>query len=534
MDDRNRSSSKLLDRISICRKIIGIFSLVLCATVGLGAFSLQRLDAVNLAAADLRNYWLPATSALDTMAEASQRFRSAQAGVLLTISEERRRASRGVMADELARFDAAHAAYERMATPGEERQKADAFTAAWREYLALSKTFDAMVNAGDMAHATAFYSNDLSNALKTMCGTLEADVGFNLKGGQQAADHGAALARSAHRWILIVLGAMAALCIGIGWSMVRGISTPIGGMTEAMRRVAGGDMATPNPGTDRGDEIGGMAGAVQVFKDNMIRAAELSSAEEARAATERRAGRLDDLLRGFETKIGSLVGVLSNASAELEATAQSMSSTATQTNDRALAVTSAAEQANAGAQTVAAAAEELTASIGEISRQVVRSSRITEQAVNGARRSDTVVRALADSAQKIGDVVVLINNIEYRETNQPAGAERHHQGRACQRCRQGLRRGGLRSEKPGAADRQGDRGNRHSNRPDPGGHRRGGAGDHRHHRDYRRGERDHHHHRLRRGTARGGDCRDCAQCAANRGQHAGGDREYRRRQPGCQ
>ena len=404
--------AKFLRRISIRRKIIGIFSLVLCATVGLGAFSLQRLDAVNLAAGDLRNHWLPASNALGTMAEASQRYRSAQAGLLLTVSELRRNSSRGVMTTELARFNFARGAYERMALPGEEREKAEAFTAAWQKYLTLSKTFDTMLAAGDMEHATAFYSNELSDALQTMRSALVADINLNLKGGQEAADIGEALGRSANRWILIVLGAMAALCIAIGWSMVRTISAPIGGMTEAMRRLAGGDMETPIPGTHRGDEIGGMAGAVQVFKDNMIRAAELSSAEEAgRAAAEQRAERLDELLRGFETKIGSLVGVLSNASAAMEATAQSMSSTATHTNDRALAVTSAAEEANAGVQTVAAAAEELTSSIGEISRQVVQSSRITEQAVSDARRTDTVVRALADSAQKIGDVVVLINNI---------------------------------------------------------------------------------------------------------------------------
>jgi len=62
-------------------------------------------------------------------------------------------------------------------------------------------------------------------------------------------------------------------------------------------------------------------------------------------------------------------------------------------------------------QTVASAAEQLTASISEISRQVLQSSRITERAVADARRTDTVVRALSDGAQKIGDVVGLITSI---------------------------------------------------------------------------------------------------------------------------
>ncbi len=113
----------------------------------------------------------------------------------------------------------------------------------------------------------------------------------------------------------------------------------------------------------------------------------------------------------FEAKVGTLVSMLSSGATELQATAQSMSATATQTNQQATTVAAAAEEASAGVQTVAAAAEELTSSIHEISRQVAQSAKITEKAVEDARRTDTTVRALADGAQKIGDVVQLITNI---------------------------------------------------------------------------------------------------------------------------
>jgi methyl-accepting chemotaxis protein len=113
----------------------------------------------------------------------------------------------------------------------------------------------------------------------------------------------------------------------------------------------------------------------------------------------------------FEAKVGSLVSMLSSGATELQATAQSMSATATQTNQQATTVAAAAEEASAGVQTVAAAAEELTSSIHEIGRQVAQSAKITAKAVEDARRTDTIVRALADGAQKIGDVVQLITNI---------------------------------------------------------------------------------------------------------------------------
>lgn len=113
----------------------------------------------------------------------------------------------------------------------------------------------------------------------------------------------------------------------------------------------------------------------------------------------------------FEAKVGSLVSMLSSSATELQATAQSMSVTATQTNQQAITVTAATEEASASVQTVAAATEELTASIHEISRQMAQSAKITGKAVESARRTDIVVRTLAVSAQKIGDVVKIISGI---------------------------------------------------------------------------------------------------------------------------
>ena len=120
---------------------------------------------------------------------------------------------------------------------------------------------------------------------------------------------------------------------------------------------------------------------------------------------------MNETADAFEAQVGSLVSKLSNGATTLQATASSMSVTAAQTNRQATTVSIAAGDASAGVQTVAAAAEELTASIHEISRQVAQSAKITGKAVEDARRTDAIVRALADGAQKIGDVVQLITGI---------------------------------------------------------------------------------------------------------------------------
>ena len=130
----------------------------------------------------------------------------------------------------------------------------------------------------------------------------------------------------------------------------------------------------------------------------------------AAAAAEQKAA-LSSLATQFETNIGSMVAMLSGNAAGLQDTAQSMSATALQTNDMASLVAASAEEASRGVHTVAAAADELSASIHEINRQVSHSTRITEQAVASANHTDAIVRALADGAQRIGQVVDLITGI---------------------------------------------------------------------------------------------------------------------------
>jgi methyl-accepting chemotaxis protein len=208
-------------------------------------------------------------------------------------------------------------------------------------------------------------------------------------------------------------GGIIAVTILVAWLIDRDITGSLGGLKTAMDRLAKGELMTVIPGTDRQDEVGGMAAAVLVFKDSMAEAEQLRAArEEARllAATAQKAA-LNGMADVFESTIGRLVGMLSSAFTQLEATARSMTSTAQQSNQQAAVVTSAAEEASGGLQTVAAAAEELSASISEINRQVAQSSNITGKAVDDARRTDAIVHALADGAEKIGAVVGLITNI---------------------------------------------------------------------------------------------------------------------------
>ncbi len=214
-------------------------------------------------------------------------------------------------------------------------------------------------------------------------------------------------------WLAAAGGAILLVTLVAAWLINRDITGSSGRLTQAMERLAKGDLAVAIPGSDRRDEIGAMASAVQVFKASMAETERLRTEQEdlQRQAAEEQKAALNRMADGFESKIGRLVGVLSKSSAALESTAQSMTGTADESKQQSGAVATAAEKASTGLQTVASAAEELTASIGEISRQVAQSSQISGKAVNDAKRTDAIVRALAEGAEKIGTVVGLITNI---------------------------------------------------------------------------------------------------------------------------
>jgi len=211
-------------------------------------------------------------------------------------------------------------------------------------------------------------------------------------------------------WVLLGVG------IGIAATVIyltnRSIVPPILRMVSAMGQLAGGDHGAEIPATGNKDEIGQMARAVLVFKENMIRASELA-AKEAAAIQERmaRAARVNQLTDQFDADILMVLKAVSSASTELQSTATAMTSIAEETSNQATAVAAASEEASTNVQTVAAASEELTSSVTEISRQVAQSAAVAHKAVAEANRTNETVQGLSRDAANIGDVVKLISDI---------------------------------------------------------------------------------------------------------------------------
>ena len=211
--------------------------------------------------------------------------------------------------------------------------------------------------------------------------------------------------------MLSIAAVVLALIAGLALLINRGVR-PVAAMTVAMRRLAGGDTDITIPAQGQRDEIGAMAAAVAVFRDNALSRARLEAEQAAQqAARERRTAALEELIRSFDRSVGGVLGGVASAALELGGTAEGMASLAEQTNRQAALSAAAAGQTSANVQTVAAATEEMAASSQEIGRQVGRSTGIAGQAALEAREATASVRGLADATGRISEVVGLIQSI---------------------------------------------------------------------------------------------------------------------------
>jgi methyl-accepting chemotaxis protein len=190
------------------------------------------------------------------------------------------------------------------------------------------------------------------------------------------------------------------------------VSRPLGEVVHALNRLAEGDTSVEVHVRSR-DEIGQVSLAFQTFKERTIEMKRMEAEkieQEKRAEEEKRQATLamaDDL----ENSVKGVVDGVASAATQMDMTAKNMSAAAEQTSQQATAVASASEEASVSVQTVATAAEELSKSIQEISRQISQTSQATQAAGTRAQDTSETVRKLAQGAQRIGDVVSLINDI---------------------------------------------------------------------------------------------------------------------------
>ena len=203
------------------------------------------------------------------------------------------------------------------------------------------------------------------------------------------------------------------LAAGVSLVIGRAIARPIAAVTHAMRCLAAGDLSVAVPGKDRRDEVGQMVGAVEVFRENAVEMDRLRRAREEdqeRAQAQRRQEVLE-LADQLDAAIKDVARAVAEAARDVERNVQTVAASLDQTGRQACAVVAASGQASESVQGVAGAAEELSVSISEIRSQVSRVAGMASTAAQTTRRTDGTVQSLAQAAEKIGEVINLINDI---------------------------------------------------------------------------------------------------------------------------
>ena len=212
--------------------------------------------------------------------------------------------------------------------------------------------------------------------------------------------------------LLVATLAVGSVLLFAAFFVFRSMLRPIPIMTGIVEGLASNATSITVPFAERGDEIGNMARALSVLKDNNEQRLSLQSqSEEQQEARQARQARIDDLIQSFDAEVKATLTAVGSNSTEMEETARTMTGIAEGTSNRAVSAASASEQASANVQTVASAAEELASSIEEIGRQVGETKRIVGSAAAAASTTNEKVASLDTAAQKIGEVVNLIQDI---------------------------------------------------------------------------------------------------------------------------
>ena len=276
------------------------------------------------------------------------------------------------------------------------------WTAIEQELLPALAKADAATAAKSYSEVTAAYLAHRALIDEIVKKTLEENAAIEAGATQRVNTFIAILWSISGLVVLIIGGGVFAVGLGVIQPMTR--------MTGVMTRLAAGELDTAIPSLNRADEVGAMASAVQVFRDNALRVQAMESEQAGlkQKAEEDRKAAMSRVADGFEQTIGKIVEAVSSASSEIVLAAGSLTRTAETTHQLTAAAASASDRSSANVQSAAVASEQMASSVTEIGRQVQQSENITNAAVHQAEQTNARISELSQSANRIGEVVKMI------------------------------------------------------------------------------------------------------------------------------
>jgi methyl-accepting chemotaxis protein len=293
------------------------------------------------------------------------------------------------------------------------------------DYLALRDRLLTVLIAGEKPELTANQWSPIT------VGRMGSAVTVAERALDAAKEHALVQHSAAQRSLVLqltLLAAAFALTFGAMMAVTRRVITPLHNMRDAMLKVAAGDLTVDTGYTERKDEIGALAGALETFKQQAADKVRIEAQERERnAGAMTRQNAIESYVGEFETMVRQTLDQLGDASGQMRTTSSELSSVSRQTNERVQVAEKASGEASMSVDSVAAASEELSASINDISQQAAHAAGIASRAVGQAREN----RRHRAGVGQIGgpDRRSRRPDQHHRGANQSAGAERHHRSR---------------------------------------------------------------------------------------------------------
>jgi methyl-accepting chemotaxis protein len=207
--------------------------------------------------------------------------------------------------------------------------------------------------------------------------------------------------------IAAVLGAAMVAWLYVG----RNVARRLGFLSDAMRRIASGDLNVDIQDTRR-DEIGDMGRTLLFFRQATADAATARHKETEQTRTlESRRQLVESATQEFERAVSNIIQTLDRAAGAMDSSAREMANSASRNQEQALATAAASEQATTNVGIVATAAEEIAQSIEHIAARVANSANVATQATDEAKAITEAVGSLSASVDEIGEVSDLISSI---------------------------------------------------------------------------------------------------------------------------
>jgi methyl-accepting chemotaxis protein len=454
MQNQMTGRTAMFRNMSISKKLIVGFGVVIVMGAVVGGVSLVQLGRLNAQVHEMDADWMPSIQRVALLSDGLSAVQRFEMIATMSPDAEVRKTTVPRVAAARAAFEAAQREYEATIKHQEQRTSYLEFREAWTRYAAVLDRVDALNRDSKHAEAASVLSLEGAAIFSDMKAPLSDSVEFSMKGGETATAEATAIYRAVLGWVGVLLAAGVLVGCTVAVYITRGITTPLQKIIGVLEAVANGDFEQQLPVTSR-EEMGRMAAAlnatVAAIKTSMAATQDAAEREKAHAAGLREkvdailvvvnaaaggdlrqevavsgddaigqmGGALTRFLETLNRSIGAIArhaDALGGSSEALTAVSQQMGGSAEATSTQASVVSVASEQVSRNVQTVATGAEEMSASIKEIAKNANDAARIATTAVRVADTTNVTIAKLGESSAEIGKVVKVITSIA-QQTN---------------------------------------------------------------------------------------------------------------------